>query len=350
MSSGLPDIPVNAFAVDPGNSNYLYAGTDIGSYSSTDGGLTWNPYGTGLPRVAIFDLNIQPVAHKIRVGTHGRGAWEIAAAQFSDTTALSASSNSPDFSSNVTFTATVNGAPASKIPTGTVTFMDGTTNLGSGPLDATGKATFQTASLAVGPQTVTAVYAGDNYFLTSTSPAATVNVGEYTLSVDRSAATVIAGSLATFALTVTPQGGFADPVVLSCSGLPVLSACSFSPPTVTPNGGAATSTMTITTTAHTSKTAMLLLPSGGAGSVSAAVTGFAFLGMVMGGGTTGKKRLRRYCLRLLVALGLVAAIVGCGSARTPDPTTGTPATTANVVVTATSGPLTQTVSIALSVR
>src|ERR1035438_9754966 len=40
ISNGIPDVPVNAFAVDPGNSNYLYAGTDIGSFTSTDGGAT----------------------------------------------------------------------------------------------------------------------------------------------------------------------------------------------------------------------------------------------------------------------------------------------------------------------
>ena len=301
--------------------------------------------------MAIFDLNIQRVApHKVRVGTHGRGAWEIAAGQFGSTAGLTATSSSPDFDTDVTFTATLSGAPASKIPGGTVTFLEGATNLGSAPLDATGKATFQTSALAVGAHAVTAVYAGDSFFLGSTSPAATLNVGDYTLSADRTTAAVIAGSSATFALTVTPQGGFANPVVLSCSGLPLFSACSFSPPTVTPNGGAATSTMTITTTAHTTKTAMQSNPWGGAGSVFAAATGFSFLGMAIGGGTTGKKRLRRYCLRLLVILGLVVAIVGCGSTPTPDPTTGTPAGMSNVVVTSTSGPLTQTTSIAFSVR
>src|SRR5437016_10892107 len=79
VSNGLPDVPVNAFAVDALNSNNLYAGTDIGVFNSTDAGANWAPYGTGLPRVAVFDLNIQKSAHKIRIGTHGRGAWEIAA-------------------------------------------------------------------------------------------------------------------------------------------------------------------------------------------------------------------------------------------------------------------------------
>jgi hypothetical protein len=33
--SGIPSIPINAFAIDPLNSNNLYAGTDIGVYFST---------------------------------------------------------------------------------------------------------------------------------------------------------------------------------------------------------------------------------------------------------------------------------------------------------------------------
>ena len=350
VSNGLPDVPVNAFAVDPGNSNYLSAGTDIGGFTSTDGGATWNAYGTGLPRVAIFDLNIQLVAHKIRVGTHGRGAWEIAAAQFNDTTALSVSNNSPGLGSNVTFTATLNGGAASKIPTGTVTFLEGTTNLGSGPLDNTGKATFQTSALALGTHYVTAVYAGDNYFLSSTSPAAAVKVGDYTLSVDNATATVIAGAAATYTFTVTPQAGFANPVGFSCSGLPSHSSCQFVPPTVTPSGNPVTSTLTITTTARPLKTGMLSVPSAGAGSVFAVLTGFGFLGMVIAGGATRKKRLRRYFLRLLIMLGLVATIVGCGTTRIPDPASGTPAGTSTVTVTTTSGSLTHPISVTLVVQ
>jgi photosystem II stability/assembly factor-like uncharacterized protein len=72
----LPDVPVNAFAVDPLNSNYLYAGTDIGVYDSADGGANWSPYGTGLPRVAVFDMAIQAPNRVLRIATHGRGMWE----------------------------------------------------------------------------------------------------------------------------------------------------------------------------------------------------------------------------------------------------------------------------------
>jgi hypothetical protein len=74
--NGIPSIPINAFAIDPANSNNLYAGTDIGVYFSGDGGANWSPYGTGLPRVAVFDLQIQPTSRILRAATHGRGVWE----------------------------------------------------------------------------------------------------------------------------------------------------------------------------------------------------------------------------------------------------------------------------------
>jgi len=76
--SGIPPIPINGFAIDPLNSNNLYAGTDIGVYFSSDAGASWTPFGSSLPRVAVFDLQIQPTSRILRAGTHGRGIWETA--------------------------------------------------------------------------------------------------------------------------------------------------------------------------------------------------------------------------------------------------------------------------------
>jgi photosystem II stability/assembly factor-like uncharacterized protein len=75
--NGIPSIPINAFVIDPANSNRLFAGTDIGVYLSEDAGANWSPYGAGLPRAAVFDMAIQPTSHTLRVATHGRGMWEI---------------------------------------------------------------------------------------------------------------------------------------------------------------------------------------------------------------------------------------------------------------------------------
>jgi len=74
--TGIPDVSVNAFVVDPANSTHLYVGTDRGVFNSTDSGTTWNLYGTGLPDVAVFDLAISSDGH-LRAATHGRGWFEI---------------------------------------------------------------------------------------------------------------------------------------------------------------------------------------------------------------------------------------------------------------------------------
>jgi len=74
--SGIPDVPVNAFVIDSANPQSLYAGTDIGVYQSTDSGVSWVPFSTGLPRVAVFGMAIQPTSRTLRIATHGRGIWE----------------------------------------------------------------------------------------------------------------------------------------------------------------------------------------------------------------------------------------------------------------------------------
>ena len=74
----------------------------------------------------------------------------------------------------VTFTATVTpAAPGAGTPTGTVSFYNGSKLLGTGTVNASGVATFQTASLAIGAQSITASYNGDGNFNAATSGAIT---------------------------------------------------------------------------------------------------------------------------------------------------------------------------------
>lgn len=77
VGSGIPDIPVDVVVVDPQNANTIYAGTDVGVFRSIDGGESWSAFSTGLPRVAVFDLEIADAQRILRAATHGRGVSEI---------------------------------------------------------------------------------------------------------------------------------------------------------------------------------------------------------------------------------------------------------------------------------
>jgi hypothetical protein len=127
--------------------------------------------------------------------------------QAGSTTAVSSSANPSVFGQSVTFTATVAAvAPGSGTPTGTVTFKDGSTTLGTGTLSA-GVATFAISSLAIGNHTITTVYAGDTNFATSTGSLNTnpqvVNQGSSTTAVTSSANPSVFGQSVTFTATVT---------------------------------------------------------------------------------------------------------------------------------------------------
>ena len=76
--NGIPEaVPINVVKVDPGDSNTIYAGTEIGLYRSTNGGANWSRYGTGLPLVSVTDVAVNADDSAIRVSTFGRGFWEI---------------------------------------------------------------------------------------------------------------------------------------------------------------------------------------------------------------------------------------------------------------------------------
>ena len=85
-------------------------------------------------------------------------------AQESATIALASSVGSAVFGESVTFVATV-AALSAGTPGGTVTFSDGGTALGTAALGASGKATLTTTGLAVGPNSITAIYSGDANFV-----------------------------------------------------------------------------------------------------------------------------------------------------------------------------------------
>ena len=126
------------------------------------------------------------------------------------TTALNASTLASTVGSNITFTATIaSTAGSTGTPSGNVTFLDGTANLGSAVI-ASGKATLTTAALMTGTHNITAVYAGDAVFATSTSFNLMIIVSVVPVVVatstglSASATTAVSGTTITFTSTISP--------------------------------------------------------------------------------------------------------------------------------------------------
>jgi photosystem II stability/assembly factor-like uncharacterized protein len=76
-SNGLPAFSAQVIRMDPTDAVTVYCGTDVGLYRSTDQGMSWAPFGAGLPNSSVNDLQISADGQRLRVGTHGRGAWEL---------------------------------------------------------------------------------------------------------------------------------------------------------------------------------------------------------------------------------------------------------------------------------
>jgi len=128
------------------------------------------------------------------------------------TTTLTVSATQVTSGQSVTFTATVTPTSGSGTPTGSMTFLDGATQLATAALNTSGVATFSSSSLALGTHTITAVYGGDSNFSTSTSAAATVTIvapakTNSTTALSASPTQVTSGQAVTLTATVAPASG-----------------------------------------------------------------------------------------------------------------------------------------------
>src|SRR5204863_158434 len=131
-------------------------------------------------------------------------------------TSLTSTPNPSTTGQTVTLTSTVSPvAPATGVPTGTVTFRDGATSLGVVTL-VNGSASLSISTLAAGSHSLTAVYNGDASFAASTSPTVTqlvnnANTAGTTTSLTSSASTIKSASFITFTATVSPVPAVGTP-------------------------------------------------------------------------------------------------------------------------------------------
>jgi hypothetical protein len=152
-------------------------------------------------------------------------------------------------------------------------------------------------------------------------------------------ATVKDGSSINFTVTITPVGGFSSAVALTCDGAPLLATCALAPTSVTPNGAAVTSTVTVTTTALMAPPTTRIPP------VSVRQIAPLFLALLL---LFLLPRTRQLRMRLAMATAMIFFIVlaGCGGQQKPHTPTGT----FPLTITGKSSAITKTATVNLTVN
>jgi hypothetical protein len=258
------------------------------------------------------------------------------------TTSLAASPNPVATGQTLTLTAAVEGR-GSTTPAGTVSFLSGSTLLGTATLNSSGVATLSTTSLAAGTYSLTAQYSGNANFLSSTSTAVSVTVNAQATTTDlpfsfnttgsTPSQTVQPGGSATYTLSVSPALGTTLPAItFTASGLPEGSTVTFSPRTIAAGSGATNVTLSIQVPAQSVMLARDRNLNGGLPLVAFCILLLPFGGRIR---RSGKRMLRLSCMVLLLLgatslvglAGCTAPVSGEFSSQSPQTYTITVATT-----------------------
>jgi hypothetical protein len=258
------------------------------------------------------------------------------------TISLTSSLNPAGLGQPVTFKATVSSNGGAHMPTGTVQFLDGSTPLGTEPLQG-GSAVLTTSTLVTGAHSITAAYSGDvNFNPRTSSPLTQVIEGppDFAMTISPAGTTISAGNSANFTVKVAPQNAFVGTVTLSCSwtNTPSGTSCQLSPSslTISSDGTAGASTLTVYTAGSMASTNFdRSWPSRLVYAVFC--FGLAPVGFVWS--TVSSQRQMTFFSFCLVALlaGILLFEVACGGGGggQVNPQTGTPTGAYSVVVTAT---------------
>jgi hypothetical protein len=75
ISAGLPPLPINDLAYQPGTVDLVYAATDVGVFYFDGNSQQWKCFNENLPVCIVTSLKINSCEQKLYASTFGRGAW-----------------------------------------------------------------------------------------------------------------------------------------------------------------------------------------------------------------------------------------------------------------------------------
>jgi len=131
------------------------------------------------------------------------------------------------------------------------------------------------------------------------------------------AITIAAGKSGHFTVTAQPQSGaFNSSIVLACAGIPSSLTCSFSPATITPGAGVATSTLTISAAGITG----MNVPQGHNSIPIYAgwLLPFGIGSFIVAGSVPRRRKAKVLALIAVAGIGLAGTSCGGNAARTQD--------------------------------
>jgi sugar lactone lactonase YvrE len=236
---GNPPFTVTASSASTGAITYSIL-SGPGTINSSTGSVTLSGAGT-------LTIQAQQAATASYNSTIAQMPMSIA--KQNSTTKLTASASSVSPGQSVTFTATV-AAAVTGSPTGTISFFDGTTQIGTAVALSNGSAQLTASNLSSGQNNISAVYSGDTNFLSSSFALASpivVAPADFTFTATGSTSqTVIPGGTATFTFALSPTGAsYPDTVTFSMKGLPAGANATTSATSVSSTAGPQTITLTI---------------------------------------------------------------------------------------------------------
>jgi hypothetical protein len=287
-----------------------------------------------------------------------------------DTPTVTATAPNPEYLSyyvqyQANASLTVNVSSTLGTPSGTVSFMNGTSLADStqGPvsLDASGNAKFNLGNLAKGTYSLTAVYSGDQNFAGVSYTIATFQVVAPGVLITSSPTTLsltpgVVGSVTLTVQSIAGYGGDLTSISIGCAtaSLPSWSECTFDQTSFTvPVNGSTTVVMSISTNVPVNGGASSSALSKQSPFALAGMFGLGLLGLAFGRKTRFYGRtLTILCLMLLSSAAILGVTACSNSGYThtpPEIVVTTPAGTTNVSVVATSGGSQVSLPFALSV-
>ena len=250
--------------------------------------------------------------------------WEYGAATAEPT--LSVPAGTYTAAQDVAISDTTSGASIYYTTDGTTPTTGST--LYSGPVTVSSSETLQAIATAGG------------YSISPVASATYTIPPDFSVAARPASSTVAAGQNGTTSISVTPANGFNSMVSFSCSGLPYGATCIFSPQTVTPSGGVASTALSVSTNASMTSIRRQTSPLFPISALAALVC------------CVGWKRRRPVQFLGLIVVGVIgfSLLNGCGGGNSTGGSTGPQSATYTITVNATSGSLQHSTSFSLTVN